>query len=35
MDAFIAKIIADVIISLISSGSADSGSTAVSAILGS
>ncbi len=35
MDAFIAKIIAEVIIQLISSGSADSGATAVSAILGS
>lgn len=35
MDAFIAKIIVDVILGLIGSGSAESGSTAVSAILGS
>lgn len=35
MDAFIAKIIVDVILGLIGSGSAESGSAAVSAILGS
>jgi len=35
MDVFIAKIIAEVIIQLISSGSAESGTTAVSALLGS
>ncbi len=34
MGVFIAKIIAEVIISLISSGSAESGTTAVSAVLG-
>jgi hypothetical protein len=35
MDAIIAKVIVDVILGLIGSGSAESGSTAVSALIGS